>query len=443
MKRNEYISMLSKHIYESNQSVYDYYYDLAKRIRLAENSNFESWEVECPFLTGTDYTKLLFSKDPQICEFFASAMEKVYRFNEVTALVPVEENKLMVTEDKEKEVTEENKKDEEFVSVDEELTKNDMSDIVNREMEKIPEEDTDELTKDAMTDIVNEAADNITDEDLTKNDMTDVVNEEMDKIPEDKEELTRKDMADSIDEAMDTLTEAVDAKLISRDEIEEIINEHFDKLEKDVVEISEDDELLSSEDIKEVIDESASKLGKLGVLFHTISNKISSLLNGFAVVREKEDKKVDLYYHDAESDTLTGKKTIENSNLESGYYVNYQEYVDNMLDSLTDKYPTATMIEFINENEEVCSLNQLLDSTFKVLHEAGAIRFGKELEHANISSYGDLKDLELTGNGMYAGNELRKGMYVRRDILNKIFSKYKAKITLEQKEEEEVIGKSK
>ena len=101
MNKSDYISTLSKYAYDNGISIYDYYLDLAKRIRLAEQSNFEEWEVKCPFLSGDDYTKLLFSKDERMVEYFASAMEKVYRLNESTALVPVsEDTNLMVIEDK-------------------------------------------------------------------------------------------------------------------------------------------------------------------------------------------------------------------------------------------------------------------------------------------------------------------------------------------------------
>lgn len=425
MQRDEYIRKLSSHVLDKNISVYDYYYDLAKRIRLAENSNFSEWEISCPFLTGEDYTKLLFSKDPEICDYFAAAMEKVYNFNQVTALVPVENKLVTIPQDNNKEEVEETKEvEEETVKVDEskeELSKQDLEDVVNDSMDSMELEP----------------------EGLKRSDLESAINDSMDSMELKPEGLKRNDLESTINESMDSLNNNTDE--LDRDSLSNLVNETFDSLEDEVVKIGEDDEVLSREDIKEVVDESFSKLGKLGVILTAISDKISSLLNGFAVVREKEDKKADLYYHDAATGTLKDKKTVENSNLESGYYVNYQEYVDNMLDSILEQYPTASKIEFINEEGQEYTLDQLLDGVFVVLHEAGAIRFGNEIANADINTYKDLKELNADGTAKFNGNELRKGMYVRRDMLNKVFSKYKAKVTLEEKEtvEEETIGKSK
>ena len=425
MQRDEYIRKLSSHVLDKNISVYDYYYDLAKRIRLAENSNFSEWEISCPFLTGEDYTKLLFSKDPEICDYFAAAMEKVYNFNQVTALVPVENKLVTIPQENNKEEVEETKEvEEETVKVDEskeELSKQDLEDVVNDSMDSMELEP----------------------EGLKRSDLESAINDSMDSMELKPEGLKRNDLESTINESMDSLNNNTDE--LDRDSLSNLVNETFDSLEDEVVKIGEDDEVLSREDIKEVVDESFSKLGKLGVILTAISDKISSLLNGFAVVREKEDKKADLYYHDAATGTLKDKKTVENSNLESGYYVNYQEYVDNMLDSILEQYPTASKIEFINEEGQEYTLDQLLDGVFVVLHEAGAIRFGNEIANADINTYKDLKELNADGTAKFNGNELRKGMYVRRDMLNKVFSKYKAKVTLEEKEtvEEETIGKSK
>ena len=425
MQRDEYIRKLSSHVLDKNISVYDYYYDLAKRIRLAENSNFSEWEISCPFLTGEDYTKLLFSKDPEICDYFAAAMEKVYNFNQVTALVPVENKLVTIPQENNKEEVEETKEvEEETVKVDEskeELSKQDLEAVVNESMDSMELEP----------------------EGLKRSELESAINDSMDSMELKPEGLNRNDLESTINESMDSLNNNTDE--LDRDSLSNLVNETFDSLEDEVVKIGEDDEVLSREDIKEVVDESFSKLGKLGVILTAISDKISILLNGFAVVREKEDKKADLYYHDATTGTLKDKKTVENSNLESGYYVNYQEYVDNMLDSILEQYPTASKIEFINEEGQEYTLDQLLDGVFVVLHEAGAIRFGNEIANADINTYKDLKELNVDGTAKFNGNELRKGMYVRRDMLNKVFSKYKAKVTLEEKEtvEEETIGKSK
>ena len=505
MNKSDYISTLSKYAYDNGISIYDYYVDLAKRIRLAENSNFEKWEIKCPFLTGEDYTKLLFSKDEKIVEYFASAMERVYRYNEPTALVPVNENtKLVVVEDK-KEVNDEEviyngrvhiddiylrgltdeetraKYEEEAIkdaisngvdynpetmhinligaevdeaasdiqyqaySVIENKTKNintnieDKKDVKNElitldKYEIVETKKDDLLTREEIKEVIDEKMDKLEDN-LTNSDLSNIVNEKFTEVDEDNKLLSRDDIKEVIEEKINELEND-----LTNNDISSIVNEKFAEVDndEDIVEI--DNEYLSRDDIKDVINESYSILGSIGVFFTSVSKKLAKLLNGFAVVKEEEEDKVDLYYHDAEKGELRAKTTYnkEDLDVESGYYVNYQEYVSDMLDSLYDQYPTTTKIDFINEEGVECSLTELLEAVFEVLRDAGSIRFGKDLKGKEINSFQDLQAINTASQESYNGEMMNTGIYVRRDVLNKVFSKYKAKLTLADVNEDEI-----
>jgi len=357
MNKNDYISNLNKYTYNNGITIYEYYYNLAKTIRSNKKFTLEDWEMSCPFLTSEDYMKLIYSDDPRIEEYFALAMEKVIGFNRITALVPVEDKK------------------EELAIIDNnQLTRNDLEDVIDGKFDEVKEE-------------------------LNRQDITDEINNKFDRI---NDELNRNDIQEVIDDKMDDLNEPV----------------------------------LSREDITDVINQEYSKLSRLGIMLTGLSKKISSILNGFAVVREDKAKKTHVYYHDAASDELKGKKTYENDSLkiDSGYYVNYQEYIEKVIDSLLEKYPNMKEVKFINENEEEFDMNQFASLLFDILRASGSIKFGNELYTNKVDTYQDLVNLQLSDDGVYAGEKLRKGMYVRRDVLDHVMSQFKAKVYLNEEE---------
>ena len=253
------------------------------------------------------------------------------------------------------------------------------------------------------------------------------------------EELTRDEMKDVVEE---TLPEE---KVIGRDEITEVVNERLDELDtvrspesaidrEDIVDImnAELDRDISRDDIEEVIDENIEKKPTLKVIITSIGKKIANLLNGFAVIREEKTGRVHLYHHDAKTDTLKGERVYLNDQLKvnSGYYVNFQEYVDQMLDEIISKYPNPESIHFVRDDGEEKTIGEVLEEVFAILMKQGALRFGKGLKGKTITSYQELRNLELEGTETYANEPLRVGVYVRRDVLTRVFARYQAKVTV-------------
>ncbi|MBR4693349.1 MAG: hypothetical protein IKQ06_04615 [Bacilli bacterium] len=184
-------------------------------------------------------------------------------------------------------------------------------------------------------------------------------------------------------------------------------------------------EKTTKEEIEELLDEELSD-SKLV----SISRKIADKMNGFAVVREDKTNRVHLYYHDAKTNVLTGEEIYLNNSVEadSGYYVNYEDYIDNMLDELMNKYPESNTMTFIRDDGLVRPLREVLEEAYDILRQRGAMRFGQDLFKETINSFADLKKLDTNYTEDYAGEPLRVGVYVRRDLVTRIFDKYKVKV---------------
>ena len=100
-------------------------------------------------------------------------------------------------------------------------------------------------------------------------------------------------------------------------------------------------------------------------------------------------------------------------------------------------YPYPEEIRFIREDGLERSLKEVLEEAFAILRQSGSLRFGKDLAGKEIKTYQDLVDLKLDKTEEYATEPLKVGVYVRRDILTRIFAKYKAKVTMLEQEEKQ------
>ena len=264
-------------------------------------------------------------------------------------------------------------------------------------------------------------------------------------LSEQEPQVTRQEIKAAIDEKLpqqpsrSEIRDAVDerfaevAETLPREEIKEGINEEYDKKEgfqRTDIESAIDGEL-------ELIPEDEDEKVGFKIFLTSINAKIADLLNGFAVIREEKTGRAHLYRHDAQKRTLRGKQTFLNNSFKagSGYYVNFEEYVNRILDEITEKYPCPEEITFIRDDGEERRLNELLEEAFAILRQNGSIRFGKDIQQAEINSYLDLVKRDLDKSEDYDGEPLQVGIYVRRDILTRIFSKYRAKVTLIEEEE--------
>ncbi len=264
-----------------------------------------------------------------------------------------------------------------------------------------------------------------------------------------QEEISRKDIEEVVEEELgepqvtrSDIKEAVEEELgesqVTRTEIEEVIKEQLGEPQvtradiEEVVEAQLNQSQVTRTDIEDIINKQLGEKPSLKVVLTSIGRKIADLLNGFAVIKEEKTGRAHLYYHDAKEDSLKGERIILNNKLEanSGYYVNYQEYVDAILNPILEQNPEE--VSFVREDGEEKALMEVLEEAFAILRQNGAIRFGKELLGKDIRSYQDILDLQLSNSEEFAGEELKTGIYVRRDILTRIFAKYKIKYKVNQ-----------
>lgn len=273
---------------------------------------------------------------------------------------------------------------------------------------------------------------------LSREEIKEVIDEELDKV-----DLTRQGITEVIDESL----EQTEDHQITRTDIVEVVDESLGKSEltrEGIVEVIDGalpEEELSRGDIISAIDEELDKKTSLRVIITSISKKIADLLNGFAVIKEEKTGRAHLYYHDAKKDTLTNEKVILNNKLDadSGYYVNFQEYIDELLNNIIENSASPEEIHFVREDGVEKTMKEMFEEAFAIARQAGAIRFGKGLVGKDIKSYQDLLDLQLNQQEEFGTESLKVGIYVRRDIITRIFAKYKARVsTFEEPTKKEV-----
>ena len=235
---------------------------------------------------------------------------------------------------------------------------------------------------------------------------------------------------------------------LTREDIESVIN---DKMNEEV-------SAISREDIESVIDESmleneTSLSGDAQLEFvqeyegsnvrnfvTTIGKKIAKFLNGFAVVKNEEENKTDVYSYDAKNKELANKRSFDSDaiNASTGIYVNFQEYIDRMFESILNQYPDADVITFINDEGEEKPFAEIVEDAYQQLKEAGSLRFGEEFNKKQPKTYKEYFDMNINGTSDYGNFQLQKGIYVRRDLLTEFFNHYYVRaLYYEYLEEEE------
>lgn len=272
----------------------------------------------------------------------------------------------------------------------------------------------------------------------------------MSKIIDNNDILSRDDIKDVLDGLFDSglsrdnISEAIDEELdknLSKKDINEIILDELNKQsidEEKIVFLDEEDPKLSREDITKIlvdsIDNTESK-----VVITSINPDMANYLDGFVVVREEKTGIVNLYHNDSNTNTLSGKQVYKSNQLaaDTGFYVNIEEYVDRLLDIIMAVYPTMEEVAFVKDGE-VKQFNEVLEEVFKIVRDAKAIRFGKELKGKEINTYEDLINIP-TKKEEYQGKQLQTGMYVRRDILTNLFNQYRVKITYKEEKEKSAL----
>ena len=271
----------------------------------------------------------------------------------------------------------------------------------------------------------------------------------MSKLVENCDVLSREDIKDVLDGLFDNglsrenIEEAIDEELnkkISKKDISEVILDELKNTsteEKNIIFFDEEDPGLSRDDIQKILIDFIDPKSK--VVLTSINPDMANHLDGFVVVREEKTGTVNLYHNDSNTNTLSGKQVYKNNQLtaDTGYYVNIEEYAERLLDIIMAVYPTMEDVCFTKDGETK-SFNEAFNEVFKVLRDAKAIRFGKELKGKDINTYEDLVSIP-TKKEEYQGKLLQTGMYVRRDILTNLFNEYTVKVTYRDEKEKSAL----
>ena len=375
MNKQDYIKNLKEFVAEKGISIYDYFYAFATVMRSEGDFIIPEFEMQNPFLTARDIQLLLESKEDRIEEYYARVMTRVIELNEQL------------------------------------LSREEIVEVIDEELDKV------DLTRQGIEEVIDESLEKTDDQSLTREGIKEVIDESME-----DHQITRTDIVEVVDESLGKSE-------LTREGIVEVIDGALPEEE------------LSRGDIISVIDEELDKKPSLRVIITSISKKIADLLNGFAVIKEEKTGRAHLYYHDAKKDSLSNEKVILNNKLDadSGYYVNFQEYIDEILNDIIENSASPEEIHFVREDGVEKTMKEMFEEAFAIARQAGAIRFGKELVGKDIKSYQDLLDLQLNQQEEFGTESLKVGIYVRRDIITRIFAKYKARVsTYEEPAKKEV-----
>ena len=161
----------------------------------------------------------------------------------------------------------------------------------------------------------------------------------------------------------------------------------------------------------------------------SISRKISDSLNGFAVVREEKIGRAHVYFHKAEDNSLKKHRVFYNNecDYESGYYVNFQEYMDHLVDEIV---ATVSEFHFVRDDGVIMTLDEIAEEAYSISVKYGAFSVGDAFNDDKEYTYQEYKELGIDTRKSSPGKTFKEGLYVRRDILMRIFDKFKIHATV-------------
>ena len=203
---------------------------------------------------------------------------------------------------------------------------------------------------------------------------------------------------------------------LSRKEIEEVVEQQIDPT-------------LKASEIQEVVNEKIDTPPIKRIAIKSINKNIANYLKGFAVIKEEKTGNVHLYYQNPEEYELIGEKELTTDQLsaKSGYYVNYQEYLDELFQLIEKENPWGEVVSFVDQEENEKSIDEVLEEAFTYLRDYGAFYYGNVITR-QANTYQELKEINPMITRSYCFRPLLTGLYVRRDLLIEFFKKYKTKI---------------
>ncbi len=165
-----------------------------------------------------------------------------------------------------------------------------------------------------------------------------------------------------------------------------------------------------------------------------IDPSLSNRQNAIFIEKDFRTKKVDKYIYDCKKDDIIHTATIQNDSKDQftrGMYININEYVNNLISSLIEKYGDVTEISFLTKDNKEIEFYELLESAFKECSEAGGIcvgrKYSKLIADNEFVTYKDLEELYDSSAEYYHKIPLNKGLYLRKDIIDEYFKELKLK----------------
>ena len=458
-----YINNLLAYIKANGITINDYYIILGNKLRKGDYIGIPEFESRNPFLSDEDIARLLDSKDERIVEHFANAMTGVIELNLNQAKIDQEDKKDEELDRSQKE------------GPKEELNGDHKEDINDEELEREIQEAYIKL----LMSYINKKG--ISLEEYYRLLATKLRSGDVYSIPrfeginpflsEDdiKRLLDEKDER-IVDYFAHTMSRVIELNLENVNDLNNIKGEkhdHYENVQDDQVNNNQPEapyDIYNNDSKDQIMDrfkfedpaspgpggpsvnpeDDAIELDEMtyldentnymsGIKITYINTDLINKMSGLAVIKEPKTGRLNIYGYEHDDSNLSGKKVIDDNDkkIESGYYVNLNEYIGILTHGIEEQYGENSNLAFVDEKGEYLNFYEVINEIMAACRREGALRYGKEYKGSTFDSYEEVESQYTGERGLFKGIELTKGLYVRRDVLIDELNKYRVAIAKE------------
>ena len=159
----------------------------------------------------------------------------------------------------------------------------------------------------------------------------------------------------------------------------------------------------------------------------SLSNiEIARILPGIKVRRIKGKVYVTSFKNAYDKNNVVS--IYETISARDGDYINFVEYINELLDYIVNHYEKAEYILLLDKDGNELKYNDGLEQVYKKIREMGSLKLGLEYHNQELNTYKGLSKIITSSTIDFVGNRLTRGVYVNKDLLLNILSDYRFKI---------------
>ena len=460
--RNTYVNELLAYISANGITLNDYFTRLAENLRSGNTSAIPEFESKNPFLTQDDIARLLDSKDDRIVEYFAHAMTGVIELNLNQAKIDQEDKKDEELDRSQKEGPKEELNGDHKEDInDEELEREIQEAYIKLLMSYIKKKDI------SLEEYYRLLATKLRSGDVYSIPRFEGINpflseDDIKRLLDEKDERI-------VDYFAHTMSRVIELNLENVNDLNNIKGEkhdHYENVQDDQVNnqpeapydiynndskdqimdrfkfedpanpgpggpsVNPEDDAIELDEMT-YLDENTNYMSGIKITY--INTDLINKMSGLAVIKEPKTGRLNIYGYEHDDSNLSGKKVIDDNDkkIESGYYVNLNEYIGILTHGIEEQYGENSNLAFVDEKGEYLNFYEVINEIMAACRREGALRYGKEYKGSTFDSYEEVESQYTGERGLFKGIELTKGLYVRRDVLIDELNKYRVAIAKE------------